>query len=192
MRCVGQDQLTIGVPNIACELFASSCGIDADDGRSRERGAHQQEQVLRDVLEERTDVERAGRTGSIEHGRTSLRFFDDVGPRPRAALETKARVVVVRARATTRSATVRDCSSSTLVPTGGNLLRSCNGSRVAVCSFGRSHESEQSNVCRGMDEITAFLAALDRSGPTHPVGVRDGRPTTCSRTSWRALRRCSG
>ena len=36
-----------------------------------------------------------GRAGSIEHRRATLRFFDDVGPRPRAALETEARMRVV-------------------------------------------------------------------------------------------------
>ena len=100
VRGLRDDDPAIGVADVVGELLAPAGRVDADDGRARERGAAEQEDVLGNVVEQHADMERpgAGKTGGAQHRRAYRALVRDLRPRPRPILEDETRVVVVGAR----------------------------------------------------------------------------------------------
>ncbi len=95
---VGDDQLAVGVADVASQLGAAPRRVDADDRRARERGAAEPEQVLGHVLEQHADVERAGGSPSQCHRGPHPTGAHDLGPGVGVVLEAQTDARVVGAR----------------------------------------------------------------------------------------------
>ncbi len=95
VRRLGEHERAVGVRDVAGQLRPPAGGVDADDGRPRQRRAAQREEELGDVVEQHADVEgRAGRRVRPEE-RSPLRGgVDDLAPGPRGVLEAQPDVVV--------------------------------------------------------------------------------------------------
>ena len=93
---VGDDELAVGVVDVARELSAAARRIDTDDRRAREPGARQQEDELGHVLEEHADVERSGPPQLHEQLSPHACFLDDLAPGPSSILVAEPVGVVLR------------------------------------------------------------------------------------------------
>ena len=94
---VGDDQLAVGVIDVAGELRAAAGRVDTNDRRAGEPGAHQQEDELRHVLEQHPDVERPGPAQLRDQLGADARLRDDLAPRPSSIFVVEPVAVVLRA-----------------------------------------------------------------------------------------------
>ena len=94
---VGHEELAVGVAHVVGELFASAGGVDADHRRARERGSADPVQVLGDVLQQDTDVERSRTAGVGEERGPGGGFGDERAVGDRLVLEEDRGVVVIGA-----------------------------------------------------------------------------------------------
>src|SRR5882762_4304994 len=79
LTLLGNDQLAVGMANVAFELCAPAGGVDPDDHRSGEGRAAQEEHVLGHVFEQHADM--PGADGS-EHRGPGRRLCEDPIPGP--------------------------------------------------------------------------------------------------------------
>ncbi len=88
--CIGDEQLALGVGEVAGQLVAPVGRVAADHHRAGERRAPEPEHELGDVVEEQRDVEGARATQRAEEGRTPRLLAEDLVVGPGAVGEPEA------------------------------------------------------------------------------------------------------
>ena len=97
LRRVGDDQLAIGMANIASQFVAAPRGVDAHQRGAGKRGASGEKQILGNVLKQHADVKGAGLARLEQHLAAHRAGLHNLAPCPRRLLEDVALMIVVGA-----------------------------------------------------------------------------------------------
>ena len=106
MITVGDEELAVGMTDIAGQLLAPARRVDTDQCRPGHRRGTTEKEVLGNVVEQHSDVKGPGDPEIFQHGGPATPLLDDLGPTPAAPLEDQAGMAVVSPGGH-RSATVR-------------------------------------------------------------------------------------
>jgi hypothetical protein len=85
-RVLRDDELAVGVADVAGQLLAPPSGVDADDAGAAQRSGTEEEHVLGDVLEQHADVDGTVDPQRLEHLRSRRGRSHDGIPGPRLVL----------------------------------------------------------------------------------------------------------
>ena len=106
-RRLGDDELALGVVDVALEAFAAARGVDADDRRRAHRGGTRPHREVGEVLEQETDVRRAVDAHRLEQRGPRRARAHPLVVGPRLVFEEQGDVRIARRALVTRSAKTR-------------------------------------------------------------------------------------
>ncbi len=96
-RGVGDDQLTVGVPDVGSQVRGTARGVQPDDGRARQGGTAEPEHEIGHIVEQHPDVKRADAlvTQCRRQHRARRRLAHDLIPGPVPLTGAQAEALIV-------------------------------------------------------------------------------------------------